>query len=82
MAVYATAKALGVGFKFRPLGCVGHIGKEVHYRKSKCNELEEAETQQLQRVHDMIRLPSTAPAEARQWHAALIFKANFPKVCK
>jgi hypothetical protein len=80
MAVYATAKALGLGFKFTPLGCVGHIGKEVHYRKSKCNNLGEADMQELQRVRELISLPSTAPANASRWHAAPVFKATFQKV--
>jgi hypothetical protein len=80
MAVYATAKALGLGFQFTPLGCVGHIGKEVHYRKSKCNHLGEADMQQLRRVRELISLPSTAPANASSWHAAPVFKGTFQKV--
>lgn len=72
LAVYALATSLGVGHVFRPLGCVGHIGNQVHYRNTGCNFTDELDRKLLVKAQHMITLPSTVSSNVSTWQSKFL----------
>ncbi|KAF6255837.1 hypothetical protein COO60DRAFT_167155 [Scenedesmus sp. NREL 46B-D3] len=72
LAVYGLASSLGIRHVFRPLGCVGHIGRHVHYREAACNFTNEADKRQLSKAQRMIDLPTTAPGNTSHWQSKFL----------
>lgn len=81
MATYAIAQTLGIGYVHKPIGCVGHIGPHIHYRRRTCGDLKPSDLQQLQRISKYIRLPNTH-TNTSNWKTTWLFKGTWDQLAE
>jgi hypothetical protein len=63
LELYAVAKSLNIGYLHRPIRCVGHVDGRVHFRKSDCSGLKDADRRLVEKLRRLITLPSTVTEE-------------------